>query len=174
MSSMIENLLEKTFDSFKKITPALVAFAILTGSLLFLPESVLTRMNLNELPGLWKRIIGIVFLLSVALIGTIVIFPVFSYVLSRSRSRRIKENLKKRLKTLSPRQRAIVTKLLKSENKTISLDKNSGDTIYLVNSLFLHMPQQVLSMGWDNKMILTYVPQPWLLEMYNEKPELFE
>ena len=174
MSSMIENLSEKTFDSFKKITPALVAIAILTGLLLFLPESVLARMSLNELPGLWKRIIGIVFLLSVALIGTIVIFPFFSYVLSRSRSRRIKENLKRKLNTLSPRQRAIVTKLLKSENKTISLDKNSGDTIYLVNSLFLYMPQQVLSMGWDNEMILTYVPQPWLLEMYNENPELFE
>lgn len=29
-------------------------------------------------------------------------------------------------------------------------------------------------MGWGNEMILTYVPQPWLLEMYNEKPELFE
>ena len=78
MSSMIENLLEKTFDSFKKITPGLVAFAILTGSLLFLPESVLTRMNLNELPDLWKRRIGLLFLLSVALIGTIVIFAVFS------------------------------------------------------------------------------------------------
>lgn len=95
---MIENLSEKTFDSFKKITPALVAIAILTGLLLFLPESVLARMSLNELPGLWKRIIGIVFLLSVALIGTIVIFPVFSYVLSKHRNRRIKENLKKRLK----------------------------------------------------------------------------
>ena len=82
--------------------------------------------------------------------------------------------MKKRLKTLSPRQKAIVVKLLKSDDKTISLDKNSGATIYLVNSLFLHMPQQVFTMGWDNEMILTYVPQPWLLELYNEEPELFE
>ena len=82
--------------------------------------------------------------------------------------------MKKRLKTLSPRQKEIVIKLLKSDDKTISLDKNSGNTIYLVNNQFLYMPQQVLSMGLDNKMNLKYVPQPWLLELFNEEPELFE
>ena len=174
MSSLIESLSEKTFDSFKKITPALVAMALLSGSLLFLPEAVLVKMSLNDLPDLWKRIIGLVFLLSVALIITILLYSVGSNVFARRRNKRIKENMKKRLKTLSPRQKAIVVKLLKSDDKTISLDKNSGDTIYLVNSLFLHMPQQVFTMGWDNEMILTYVPQPWLLELYNEEPELFE
>ena len=29
-------------------------------------------------------------------------------------------------------------------------------------------------MGLDNKMNLKYVPQPWLLELFNEEPELFE
>lgn len=174
MSSLIDNLSEKTFDSFKRITPALVAVTILTGSLLFLPEAVLSRMSLNELPDLWKRIIGVVFLLSVALIGTIAIASLYSYIRTKTRNRRLKENLKKRLKTLSPKQRAIVTKVLKSDNKMISLDKNSGDTIYLENSLFLHTPQQVATMDWNGKMVLTYVPQPWLLELYNEEPQLFE
>lgn len=174
MSSLIESLSEKAFDSFKKITPALVAIALLSGSLLFLPETVLQKMSLNNLPDLWKRIIGIVFLLSVALITTIIIYSVSSKILTKRRNKRIKDSLKKQLKTLSPRQKAIVIKMLKSDDKTISLDKNSGDTIYLVNSLFLHMPEQVFTVGWDNEMILTYVPQPWLLELYNEEPELFE
>jgi len=174
MSSLVESLSEKTFDSFKKITPALVAVALLSGSLLFLPEAVLIKMSLNDLPDLWKRIIGIVFLLSVALILTIAIYSISSKILTRRRNKKIKDNLKKRLKTLSPRQKAIVIKMLKSDDKAIPLDKNSGDTIYLVNNLFLHMPQQVFTVGWNNEMILTYVPQPWLLELYNEEPELFE
>ena len=86
---------------------------------------------------------------------------------------KLKKNLKSKIKTLSPRQREIILQLLKSEDKTIALDKNSGDTIYLLNNLFLHMPQQVVSVGWNNEMILTYAPQPWLLELYNEEPDLF-
>ena len=174
MDSLIENLSEKTFDSFKKITPALVAITLLTGFLLFLPESVLIKMGLNDLPVLWRRIIGITFLLSAVLIVTILLFSIYAQIRIKQRNKRIKDNLKKRLKTLSPKQKDIVIKLLKSDNKTISLNKNSGDTVYLVNSMFLHMPQQVITMGWDNEMILTYVPQPWLLELYNEEPELFE
>ena len=174
MSNIVENLSEKTFDNFKKITPALTAIALLTGMILFLPDKILSAMNLDEMPSLWNQIIGIVFLLSVALIATIIVFSAIKYVSEKRKNKRIRDNLKKKLATLSPRQKAIVVALLQSEDKTISLDKNSGDTIYLVNSLFLHMPEQIFSVGWDDKMILNYVPQPWLLDLYNEEPDLFK
>ena len=174
MSVSFDSIVEKTFDNFKKITPALVSVAILTGLLLFLPENVLARMSLNGLPDLWKQIIGIVFLLSVALISTMVVFSVISQITSKRRNKRIRANLKKKYQTLSPKQKSIILKVLRSEDKTISLDKNSGDTIYLVDNLFLHMPEQAFTLGWNNEMILTYVPQPWLIELYNEEPDLFK
>ena len=174
MSVSVDNIAEKTFDNFKKITPALVAVAILSGLLLFLPENVLKKMSLDELPALWNRIIGIVFLLSVALISTMIVFSVISHITEKRRNKRIRVNLKKKFQTLSPRQKAIILQLLRSEDKTISLDKNSGDTIYLMNNLFLHMPEQAFTLGWNNEMILTYVPQPWLLDLYNDEPELFK
>ena len=173
MSLSVDNLAEKTFDNFKKLTPALIAISLLTGMLLFLPDRILAEMHLEELPVLWSRIIGTVFLFSVALIITIMVSSVISYISSKSRNKKIRENLKKKVNMLSPRQKSIVLKVLRSEDKSISLDKNSGDTIYLVNNLFLYMPQQVVSLGWDNEMILTYVPHPWLLDLYNEEPELF-
>ena len=174
MSVSVDNIAEKTFDNFKKITPALVAVAILTGLVLFLPENLLKKMSLDELPALWNRIIGIVFLLSVALISTMIVFSLISHITEKRRNKRIRVNLKKKLQTLSPRQKAIVIQLMRSDDKTITLDKNSGDTIYLVNNLFLHMPEQAFTLGWNNEMILTYVPQPWLLDLYNEEPELFQ
>ncbi len=174
MSVSVDNIAEKTFDNFKKITPALVAVAILTGLVLFLPENLLKKMSLDELPVLWNRIIGIVFLLSVALISTMIVFSLISHITEKRRNKRIRVNLKKKLQTLSPRQKAIVIQLMRSDDKTITLDKNSGDTIYLVNNLFLHMPEQAFTLGWNNEMILTYVPQPWLLDLYNEEPELFQ
>ena len=174
MSVSVESITEKTFDNFKKITPALVAIAILTGLLLFLPKSVLEKMNLDELPVLWNRVIGIIFLLSVALIATMIVFSVISQITSKRRSKWIRVNLKKRYQTLSPKQKAIILKLLRSEDKMITLDKNSGDTIYLVNNMFLHMPEQAFTLEWNNEMILIYIPQPWLLDLYNEEPEFFQ
>ena len=173
MSISVDNISEKIFDNFKKITPALVAVALLTGMILFLPDSVLKKMALNDLPDLWNRIIGLVFLLSVALIVTLVVFSTISQIKDKRREKRLRESLKKNLKKLSPRQKSIVLRLLHSEDKTITLDKNSGDTIYLVNNLFIYMPQQAVTLGWNNEMILTYFPQPWLLDLYNDEPELF-
>ncbi|MDO4528797.1 MAG: super-infection exclusion protein B [Lachnospiraceae bacterium] len=174
MNLPVDKITEKTFDNFKKITPAMVAIALLTGLLLFLPKSILAKMKLDELPVLWSRIIGIVFLLSIALILTIIIFSAISRVIEKKRNKRIREHLKRKYQTLSPRQRGIILRLLESEDKTILLDKTAGDTIYLENNLFLHMPEQVFSLGWDNEMTLKYVPQPWLLDLYNEEPEFFK
>lgn len=174
MSLSVDNFAEKTFDNFKKITPALMAIALLTGMLLFLPDSILEKMYLDALPVLWSRIVGIAFLLSIALIITIVVSSIISYTSSKRKCKKIRENLKKNLKKLSPQQRNIILRVLKSKDKAISLDSNSGDTVYLVNNMFLHMPQQVFSVGWDNEMVLTYVPHPWLLDLYNEEPELFD
>ena len=76
MSISVDNISEKTFDNFKKITPALVAIALLTGMILFLPESILDKMALSNLPDLWNKVIGLTFLLSVALIITLVVFSI--------------------------------------------------------------------------------------------------
>lgn len=130
-------------------------------------------MGLSNLPDLWNKVIGLTFLLSVALIITLVVFSIISRIRDKRQTKRLREKLKKNLKRLSPRQKSIVVQLLHSEDKTISLDKNSGDTIYLVNSLFIYMPQQAFTLGWNNEMILTYVPQPWLLDLFNDEPELF-
>lgn len=174
MSISVDNISEKTFDNFKKITPALVAIALLTGMILFLPNVVLKELALNDLPDLWNKVIGITFLLSVAIIITLVVFSIISRINDKGRSKRLRENLKRNLKKLSPRQKSIIYQLLHSEDKTIELNKNSGDTIYLVSTLFIHMPQQAVTIGWNNEMILVYVPQPWLLDLYNDEPDLFE
>lgn len=169
-----KGIIEKVFDSFKRITPALFSIAVLTGLLLFLPKTVLERMSLANLPEVWNRIIGIVFLLSVTLILTIITLSIVSRIRKRIINKIAKRKMRMQVVKLSPRQRAIIVSLLHSEDKSIKLDKNSGDTVYLEGERFIYMPQQAFSLGWNNEMILTFLPQPWLLELYNEEPELFE
>ena len=50
MGVSLDSLAEKLFDNFKKITPALVASAILTGLLLFLPKSILVSGAIGARP----------------------------------------------------------------------------------------------------------------------------
>ena len=173
MSISVDDITGKIFDNFKKITPALVAVTILTGLLLFLPEKILFRMNLDKLRDSWKQIIGMLFLLSITLICTMIFFSLVSRIVSIWRKKINRLNLKNKYRKLSITQKAIILKLLRSKAKTIMLDKNSGDTIYLVENTFLHQPEQVHSLGWNNEIILIYVPQLWLMELYNEEPELF-
>ncbi len=173
MNINFDNMAEKIFDNFKKITPALIAVSILTSFILFLPKGILAKMSLDELPVLWYRIIGLAFLFSIALIITIIIMSMFSFIGKYLRNKKIREELKKKIQNLSYRQDEILIKLLHSEDKTIELDITSGDTVYLLNNSFLYRPEQTLSYGLDGSMYAKYTPQPWLMELYNENPELF-
>ena len=173
MGMSVDDIIEKILHNFKKITPALVAVTILTGLLLFLPENILFRMSLDKLRDSWKQIIGMLFLLSLTLIFTMIFFSLISRIVKIWRKKINRLNLKNKYRKLSITQKAIILELLRSKDKTIMLDKNSGDTIFLVNEMFLHQPEQVFSLGWNNEMILTYVPELWLMKLYNEDPKLF-
>lgn len=173
MNISIDNIFEKIFDNFKKITPFLIAIAIFTGLLLFLPENTLKTMKLNELPILWYRIIGITFLLSIALITTIVLSSMFSPIKLKWQNWQKIKKLKKEYKKLSPEQKEIILQLLKSEDKSIQLDMNSGNANHLVNKLFLYCKNQLVMPGFGAELYLTFNPQPWLLDLWNEEPEFF-
>lgn len=149
MNFSIGNLMEKVFDSFKKITPALIAIALFTGMLLFLPEYMLKRMSLADLPVMWRQIIGITFLLSIALIITLLISAIFRSFILRWKKKKQKANLKKKYVKLSPNQKDIILRMLQSDEKSVLLDSNSGDTIYLEKNLFLHRPQQFVTLGGE-------------------------
>ncbi len=169
-----DKIIDKVFDGFKKITPALVAVAIVSGSILFLPTTFLSKLGLNDLPGSIKTVIGTLFLLSCALILTILCSVVFQRVIKTAKHKKLLSDLKKSYTELSTRHKKIIVKLMKSSSKSIELDSLSGDTIYLSEHNFIHCPQQVVDAFalYDNK--YTYVPQPWLIDLYEKEPELFE
>ena len=74
---------------------------------------------------------------------------------------------------LSTRHKKIIVKLMKSSSKSIELDAVSGDTIYLSKHDFIYRPQQMVDtlVLCDNK--YTYVPQPWLIDLFEKEPKLF-
>ena len=161
----------KILENFKKLTPALIAVLIFTGLILFLPESILQKMMLHSLPAYWRVIIGLLFLLSLALIIAIVGSMLYKAIKTLCNRKKYITNKIKLTKQLSPVQKKILVCLLQSEDKTISLDSTSGDTLYLLGNNFIHQPQQVFSMDDSDLIVLRYVPHPWLMDLYQNNPQ---
>ena len=172
-NTSFDKIIDKVFDGFKKITPALVALAIVSGSILFLPVTLLDKLGLNNLPEAIKTITGTLFLLSCALILTILCSVIFQRKIKTAKHKKLLNNLKKSYIDLSTRHKNIIVKLMKSPSKSIELDSLSGDIIYLSEHNFIHRPKQVVDafVLYDNK--YTYVPQPWLIDLYEKEPDLF-
>lgn len=168
-----DTIIDKVFAGFKKITPALVAVSLVAGAILFLPKSILELLGLNELPGNMRTIIGLVFLLSVALIATIAISYCWKTMTQKYKYSRTLKNLRNSFIALAPEPKKIVLKLLKSKEKHIVLDIASGNTIYLQDNNFIYRPEQMIIPGYDDVICAKFIPHPWLIDLYNKEPELF-
>jgi len=168
-----DKIASNVFDNFKKITPGLLAVALLSGALLFLPQSVLAKMSLDNLSDTAKRIAGIVFLLSSITTVVIVLHSTIETLTEKIIRCNFRRAQRKKLEKLSNRQKQIIVEMMNSPDMAIQLDSSSGDVAYLQTNLFIHPPVQVTSVDYDNKMVMIYVPHPWLVDLYNKKPELF-
>jgi len=173
-NTSFDKIIDKVFDGFKKITPALVALAIVSGSILFSPTTLLSKLGLSNIPESIKTFIGLLFLLSCALILTILCSVVFQRGVKKAKHKKRLKDLRKSYMELSTSHKKTIVKLMKSSSKSIELDSLSGDTIYLSEHNFIHRPQQVVDafVLYDNE--YTYVPQPWLIDLYEKEPGLFD
>lgn len=168
-----DTIIDKVFAGFKKITPALIATSLASSAVLFLPTNTLEILGLKELSGNTRTVIGVLFLLSTTLIVTIALSSFWKFVIRKIRQAKILKNLRKRFLALAPEQKGIVLELLKSEDKVILLDATSGNTLYLQNNNFIYRPEQIFSPGYDNEIYMKFTPHPWLIDLYNNEPELF-
>lgn len=169
-----DSIFEKVFDGFKKLTPALAAIGIASGLIILLPGYILEKMALNDLPDTWKRIIGIVFIVSIALIVTIVGVSVYRAVENKLAPRRFRATKRKQYINLSAHYKTILLQILSSKECSIELDPTSGDTLYLLNNQFIHQTQSYMFVGPGYTAPVVYTPQPWLIDLYHKEPELFE
>lgn len=169
-----DTFIDKVFASFKKITSALVAVSLVSGAILFLPKSILELLGLSELHDNVRTAIGVTFLLSVALIITIVASSCWKMITRKIKHKNMLKKLRNRFIALAPEQKEIILELLKNEDKVILLDIAAGNTRYLQESNFIHRPEQIFSAGYDNEVYMKFIPQPWLIDLYNKEPELFK
>ena len=167
-------LFEKVFGNFKKITPALIALALATGLILFLPEGILAKMSLTNLQDIWKRIVGIVFIVSLALILTIIIVETLRLVNRRIAPKIPRKQMRSQFIKLPLNYKRMLIEVLQSKRCAIELDPTSGNTLYLLSNHFIHQAQPYIFAGVGYTAPSTYTPEPWLIDLYNKEPDLFK
>ena len=172
---VIGDLIKIVFDKKNRpvVTAILIALIMLTGLILFLPESILMKMSLDNLPDFWKIIIGLTFLFSTTMIATIVLLLIFKYIRLKILNKTMKIECKKKIERLNQTHKSLIAKALQNSNKSILLDISSGDTLYLLSNGFLFEPQQIPRVEPNNEIFKIFALQPWLIDLYNEEPELF-
>lgn len=168
-----DKIVDKVFSGFKKITPALAAVSIASGLLLFLPKSILQKMSLENISTILKQIIGCVFIISTVLIFAILISIPFQALLKKYKYNKIVKRLRADFLKLTNDQKKIIIKMLKSSDKSIHLESTSGNTVYLVQKNFIYQPQQFCTPD-EYSFELVYVPHPWLIDLYNQEPDIFK
>ena len=165
--------MDKLFEHLQKASPVVVAITIVTGAILFLPESLRGKLYISNISEQWLQIIGIIFLFSAFLIITIICQMVISSISRKMKNHQQLKRLMKQYETLDARQKGIISELLHSEEKSIVLDMYDGDAQYLTSLGFIFGPQQPVTLDWNDKLYVKFLPKPWLLNLYNQNPNRF-
>ena len=171
--NFIDNIINNVFDKFKKLSPALIVASIVSGCILFLPKNILVILGLFELPLYIRTVIGLIFLFSSTLIITLVGMWFAKRVNKKIKYFLLRKNCKKRFCNLSEGYKEILIELLNTDNKTMQMSMVSGDTIYLVQNGFICNCQGILLPTDIVEHIAYYVPQPWLIDLFQNERSLF-
>ncbi|MFI3200737.1 MAG: super-infection exclusion protein B [Eubacteriales bacterium] len=168
------HVIENVFDNLKKITPVLITIDICTGLIIFLPSHMLERMKLNLISDEWLLYISLIFLFSVSLTIVIICYNIVKAKLLEFQEINLRKKLRIRYINLSSSHKSLIRNLLNTKEKSIELNAYSGDVVYLENNIFIMSSSNMTGRYGQSEMYLQYVPQPWLLDLYNKEPELFQ
>ena len=174
MSEESSYVITRVFDNLKKITPALATVAIVCGLITFLPNEILRKMKLNMIPENISIWISLVFLASVALIIVIIITNFLSNEISKHKNRKIMKHLKLKLLNLNHKQKNIIIQILSSSERGLRLNYCDGDVRYLEEYTFITRTTNSTLTALDGEIVFMYMPQLWLIDLYNKEPELFK
>lgn len=166
------SLFDKVFDGFKKVTPALFAILLGTGLILFLPQSIMERTGLEDIPNNWKVVLGVSFFMSLSILLAIAGFGICKFIRKRYSKWSLERHRIKQLRSLSQHQREILKALLESQEKRVLLHDVSGDTQYLMRKGYILQPRQAADFDDNGDLILYYVPYPWLIDLYRKNPRI--
>ena len=167
-----DEMIEKIFHNFNKVTPMLISLLATTIFLLFAPKEVLVKIGIGSMHENVKLIIGIVFLILSFLLITLFINFIIKYFKKFYFNKVTVKKLRNKFIKLDDSLKSLLIDLLNEEELSKEYNSAAGNIMYLTDNKFIYRSSLVLTQGY-NGLYATFVPHPWLIDLYNNEPELF-
>lgn len=161
--------LSKYTDWLKLPTKTLSALCVVAGILLFSSDEFLSTIGLSDIVSAYRGYIGGAFLITLALVLVNTISAIWRFFKPWVVQEYWIWQGKKRLKTLTPDEKAILRFYIDNQTRSQSLDIKNGT----VNSL---EKERIIYRGSTLGTIYSfdYIIQPWSWEFLNKNPGLLE
>lgn len=164
----------KDFIQLLKLPPSiLAAVAMGTGLILFLPITVLQRLGLDNIPELWRTILGLAFLISLSLLVIHFIIKVVKSIASKRYWLRFKRKFPKVMMELRSEELATVALLYRSPNYTSRLPYTDGVTTCLISKKVIQFTSSN-NLAYGDNLFMPFTITPIAQEYIDKHPELIE
>lgn len=165
------NMNFKDFLDFFKLPPhTLFALALGTGLVLFLPDSIISKLYLLNFRNNCGWVISLIFIISFTLLVTIIVVKIGKKLYDKILYRKLKKKRIKYLKELDKVKTQTIKEFLKEEDQTLTLNYNNGVTQQLLHMYVIQMAgnTQPTYVELDNSMPIAYFLQPWVSKIIDE------
>ena len=164
----------KDFIKLLKLPPSiLAAVAMGTGLILFLPISVLKMLGLDNVPELWRTILGLSFIISLSVLVVYFIIKVVKNILSKYYKMRFKRIFPKVMKNLRSEELAVVALLYRSPNYTSRLPYTDGVTVRLTSKNVIQLTSSN-NLAYGNDLVIPFTITPIAQDYIDKHSELIK
>lgn len=162
----------KDFIQLLKLPPSiLAAVAMGAGLILFLPISILQRLGLDNIPKLWRTILGVAFIISLSLLVVYSIIKVVKSIVSKYYRIRFKRIFPTVMKNLRSEELAVVALLYRSPNYTSRLPYTDGVTIRLKSKNIIQLTSSN-NLAYGDDLVIPFTITPIAQDYIDKHPEL--
>ena len=162
----------KDFIDFLKLPPNILgALSIASGTLLLLPQKLAQKFYIINFREKYGFTIGIVFVISTALLIVLLLSKIFHFFYDKYASKRLGTAQIKYLKNMTPEQVTIIREFLREPTHTLPLPMNNGLVIELQHLQILTPAGQTHLVSMLDAQI-NYFLQPWVIKKINSDEEL--
>lgn len=159
-------------DFFKLPTKIMFALALASGLVLFLPESIVTKMYMVDFRNKYGFAIGLLFLISFSILVVTLFVGGYKYFSHIYFMKKFRATAKERLQKLDNYQKAIVYDLYLEDNHTGELPLHDGAVKILKQNIVITETTNQYAVSDLNNAVFPYMLQPWVIEELQKDSEL--
>lgn len=148
------------------------AIAVATGLILFLPNSIISMMYMDDFRNKYGFLIGTVFIISLSILIVGAIIKVYNFSHEKYINKKVKKNSRKLLESLDSYKKTIVYMLYCEDNNTHVLPLNDGAIVFLEHWMVIQKATNQYAVSDLINPEFPYFLQAWVVNELNRDCEL--